>query len=159
MSETSAPWSRLEPLYDRVVEVANEAFDRVGVKGWIMCHLSHSYHSGACLYFTFAFKQAVGSDPLDQYDTVKGAIQQAFMDQGATLSHHHAVGIEHQRWLEQDVSPAGVAMIRALIDGVDPGENLNPGKIIPLKGRSAVGSNGAADDVVDLATRTEAPSS
>ena len=38
----------------------------------IMCHLSHSYHSGACLYFTFAL-QARGRarDALEQYDVVK----------------------------------------------------------------------------------------
>jgi alkyldihydroxyacetonephosphate synthase len=131
VSETSAPWAKLEGLYDGVVAAARGAFDEVGVHGWIMCHLSHSYHSGACLYFTFAFKETPGADGLKQYDTVKSAIQQAFMDLGATLSHHHAVGLEHAPWLEQDISPAGVAIVRTLLDGVDPGHNLNPGKIIP----------------------------
>jgi alkyldihydroxyacetonephosphate synthase len=140
VSETSAPWSKLEPLYDAVVAAANGAFDQIGVRGWIMCHLSHSYHSGACLYFTFAFKAAPGSDPLDQYDTVKQAIQQTFIDQGATLSHHHAVGLEHQQWLEEDISPAGVAMVRALFHGVDPGNHLNPGKIVPPQLTLAEGS-------------------
>ena len=55
VSETAAPWSRLMEVYDNTVAAANRAFDQIGVKGWIMCHLSHSYHSGACLYFTFAF--------------------------------------------------------------------------------------------------------
>ena len=32
--------------------------------------------------------------------------------------------------MDEDISPAGVAMIRALLDGVDPGANLNPGKIV-----------------------------
>jgi alkyldihydroxyacetonephosphate synthase len=131
VSETSAPWAKLEPLYDGVCAAARDAFDEVGVQGWIMCHLSHSYHSGACLYFTFAFKETPGADGLKQYDIVKSAIQQAFMDLGATLSHHHAVGVEHAPWLEQDISPAGVAIVRTLLDGVDPGHNLNPGKIVP----------------------------
>jgi alkyldihydroxyacetonephosphate synthase len=94
-----------------------------------MCHLSHSYHAGACLYFTFAFKPSSPQDGLAEYDVVKSAIQQAFIDSGATLSHHHAVGTEHARWLEDDVSAPGVAMLRALFAGVDPGANLNPGKI------------------------------
>ncbi len=130
VSETSAPWAQLRPLYDGVVDAANLAFDEVGVRGWIMCHLSHSYHAGACLYFTFAFKAAPGRDEIDQYDTVKRAIQQAFMDNQATLSHHHAVGLEHAQWLADDVSPAGVEMVRALFEGIDPGNNLNPGKIV-----------------------------
>jgi hypothetical protein len=61
---------------------------------------------------------------------VKRAIQQAFVDSGATLSHHHAVGTEHAQWLEQDISTPGVAMLRALFEGTDPGRNLNPGKIV-----------------------------
>lgn len=94
-----------------------------------MCHLSHSYHSGACLYFTFAFRFG-GGDQLGQYDVVKSAIQQSFVDNGGTLSHHHAVGTEHAPWLEQDISTAGVSMMGGLFDAVDPGRNLNPGKII-----------------------------
>jgi alkyldihydroxyacetonephosphate synthase len=110
---------------------AHGAFDELGVRGYIMCHLSHSYHAGACLYFTFAFKPTPGArdDGLGEYDLVKGAIQQAFIDSGATLSHHHAVGTEHARWLEEDISAPGVAMLQALFSGVDPGGNMNPGKI------------------------------
>ena len=129
VSETAAPWSRLSSVYDAVMAAAHGAFDELGVRGYIMCHLSHSYHSGACLYFTFAFKPSVQGDGLPQYDRVKSAIQQAFIDSGATLSHHHAVGTEHARWLEEDISAPGVAMLQALFAGVDPGANLNPGKI------------------------------
>jgi alkyldihydroxyacetonephosphate synthase len=137
VSETAAPWSRLAELHDRVADAAHKAFAEIGVKGWIMCHLSHSYHSGACLYFTFAFKPSAASSSSDasavlaQYDVVKSAVQQAFVDHGATLSHHHGVGVEHARWMAEDVSPAGVAMIRALFDGVDPDGRMNPGKIVP----------------------------
>ena len=130
VSETSAPWSRLVPLYDGVMSRAHEAFDEVGVKGYIMCHLAHSYHSGACLYFTFAFRPSDDARSLEQYDVVKSAIQQAFVDLGGTLSHHHAVGVEHAPWMAQDISPVGVSMIRSLLDGVDPGHNFNPGKIV-----------------------------
>jgi alkyldihydroxyacetonephosphate synthase len=135
VSETSAPWSALPGLYDNVMAAARGGFAELGVMGYIMCHLSHSYHAGACLYFTFGFVPDAGRDPLDQYDVVKSAIQQAFVDSGGTLSHHHAVGTEHARWLEEDISAPGVAMLRALFDGIDPGSNLNPGKIV---GQSAV---------------------
>ena len=129
VSETSAPWSRLTTVYDTVMAAAHGAFDELSVKGYIMCHLSHSYHAGACLYFTFAFPPS-DPDGLAQYDVVKSAIQQAFIDSGATLSHHHGVGTEHSRWLEEDISAPGVAMLQALFSGVDPGANMNPGKIV-----------------------------
>ncbi len=115
VSETSAPWSVLPKLYDGVIEAAEKAFVELEVQGWIMCHLSHSYHSGACLYFTFAFIGTDRLDVLDQYATVKRAIQQAFMELGGTLSHHHAVGLAHAPWLEQDISaPRGQHDPRAL---------------------------------------------
>jgi alkyldihydroxyacetonephosphate synthase len=130
VSDTAAPWSKLLPLYTNVLAAAEKVYAHLGVAGWIMCHLSHSYHSGACLYFTFAFKHD-GVDPLAQYEPLKNAIQQAFVDSGGTLSHHHAVGTEHAAWLEQDISAPGVHMIDGLFTAMDPGRNFNPGKIIP----------------------------
>jgi alkyldihydroxyacetonephosphate synthase len=129
VSETAAPWSKLLLLYRNVYAAAEKVYAHLGVRGWIMCHLSHSYHSGACLYFTFAFKHD-GVDPLAQYEPLKNAIQQAFVDSAATLSHHHAVGTEHASWLEQDISAPGVHMIDGLFTAMDPGRNFNPGKII-----------------------------
>ena len=129
VSDTAAPWSKLLPLYRNVMAAAEKVYAQLGVRGWIMCHLSHSYHSGACLYFTFAFKHD-GVDPLAQYEPLKNAIQQAFVDSGGTLSHHHAVGTEHAAWLEQDISAPGVHMIDGLFTAMDPGRNFNPGKIV-----------------------------
>lgn len=128
VSDTAAPWSKLKGLYDNTVVAVNRAFDEIGVKGFMMCHLSHSYHSGACLYFTFAFKQDE-QHGLEQYDVVKSALQQSFVDNGGTLSHHHAVGVEHAPWLRQDISEAGADMTAGLFAAVDPGQHFNPGKI------------------------------
>ncbi|SDS68428.1 FAD-binding oxidoreductase [Microlunatus soli] len=129
VSETAGPWSNLKDLYYNTIEAANDAYAELGVDpGWIMCHLSHSYHSGACLYFTFAFAYG-DQDPIPMYDKVKGAIQQSFIDNGGTLSHHHAVGTEHSPWLAQDISPAGTKIMKGLFAAVDPGRNFNPGKI------------------------------
>ena len=130
VSETAMPWSRLTPVYAAVTAAAQRAFAELGVQGYLMCHLSHSYHAGACLYFTFAFLPTPRGDMIAEYDVVKSAIQQAFVDNGATLSHHHAVGTEHAQWLEQDISAPGVVMLEALFEGTDPGKHLNPGKIV-----------------------------
>ena len=131
VSETAAPWSKLQAVYDGAMKAADDAYASVGIKGWIMAHLSHSYHSGACLYFTFAF--VGGKDMLGEYDVVKSAIQQSFIDNGATLSHHHGVGVEHSPWMEQDISAQGVAVMSGLFSATDPKGNLNPGKILGAK--------------------------
>src|SRR3954451_8727841 len=54
VSETSAPWGALPRLYANATGAAEAAFAELRVPGYVMCHLSHSYHAGACLYFTFA---------------------------------------------------------------------------------------------------------
>ena len=128
VSETAAPWSKLNGVHDAVYAAAGRAFESLGKQGFIMCHLSHSYHAGACLYFTFAFQ--AGEDADREYATVKTAIQQAFVDSGGTLSHHHGVGMEHAPWMEQVVSEEGVSIMRSLFSATDPGNHLNPGKII-----------------------------
>ncbi len=130
VSETAAPWSRLLEVHDNAYRAAQGAYDELGITGWIMSHLSHSYHSGACLYFTFAF--VFGDDPIAEYNLVKNAIQQSFVDSGATISHHHGVGVEHSPWLEQDISQQGVVVMRALFEAADAGANFNPGKVLPV---------------------------
>ncbi|AMM22170.1 dehydrogenase [Frondihabitans sp. PAMC 28766] len=127
VSETAAPWSKLLTLSTEVTAAAKRAFEKIGVQGVIMGHLSHSYHTGACLYFTFAFEH--GEDALGQYDVVKRAIQDAFIAEGGTLSHHHGVGVEHSPWLEADVSAPGAALMQGLLDSADPERHFNPGKI------------------------------
>jgi alkyldihydroxyacetonephosphate synthase len=137
VSETAMPWSKVNQVHDAAIAAAHKAYDELGIKGWIMSHLSHSYHSGACLYFTFAF--VYGKDPLGEYDHVKSAIQQAFVDNGSSISHHHGVGLEHAPWLEQDISAEGVKVMGGLFAATDPKGNLNPRKIIADPGTPASG--------------------
>ena len=139
VSETAMPWSKVNQVHDEVTKAADKAYDDLGIKGWIMSHMSHSYHSGACLYFTFAFVMS-GPDPLGQYDYVKGTIQQAFIDNGGSLSHHHGVGLEHAAWLEQDISVEGVKVMSGLFTSADPGDNFNPRKVVADPGTSSTGT-------------------
>jgi alkyldihydroxyacetonephosphate synthase len=139
VSETATPWALLKQIHDTTVAAASKAMEQAGVQGFIMCHLSHSYHSGACQYFTFAINDS-SEHNMESYDLVKRAIQQSFMDNGGTISHHHGVGEEHSPWLDQDISPAGVFIQRKLFDGVDPDHRFNPGKIIH-EGLSGISSN------------------
>ena len=139
VSETSTPWRYAVEIHTRTVAAALKAIEERGVRGTVFCHLSHSYHSGACQYFTFAIADDSDS-AMDTYDAVKRAIQQSFMDCRGTVSHHHGVGEEHSPWMDQDISPAGVFIQRTLFEGVDPGRNLNPGKIVH-EGRPGISSN------------------
>lgn len=139
VSETTTPWAYAEQMHTNTCKAFYDAIAEIGKTGVVFCHLSHSYHSGACQYFTFAINDASETN-LDTYDHAKRAIQQSFIDNHGTVSHHHGVGEEHSPWMEQDISPAGVFIQRKLFEGVDPGNNLNPGKIIH-EGRPGISTN------------------
>jgi alkyldihydroxyacetonephosphate synthase len=130
VSETSTVWSNLIPLYRATTTALRDAISESGVKPWVGCHISHSYRSGASLYLTFACRQQDGHE-IRQYLHAKRAVQQSFIDHGATLSHHHAVGTEHLPWLADDISPLGVIAVAAIKAGLDPDNVMNPGRLRP----------------------------
>lgn len=127
VSETATVWSNILPLYHAATKSIQDAMAAHCRAGWVGCHVSHTYHSGASLYFTFGLVPREGDD-LVQYLRVKKAAEDAFLANGATLSHHHAVGYEHLPWLVREISPTGLKAIQSLKQGLDPSGLFNSGK-------------------------------
>ncbi len=131
VSETSATWTNVLPLYNATIKAIKDRFAAEdGGNGYVGCHISHTYQTGACLYFTYAAKQIQGKE-LEQYYRYKKMVTDVFMATGGTLSHHHAIGYEHMPWMEEEVSATGLTALRALKATLDPKGILNPGKLIP----------------------------
>jgi len=130
VSETATVWSNIVPLYQATTAGLRAAIQESGVRPWVGCHISHTYQSGASLYLTFACRQQDGRE-MQQYLHAKRVVQQSFIDHGATLSHHHAVGTEHLPWLTDDISPVGVMAVAAIKGGLDPDNIMNPGRLRP----------------------------
>ncbi len=124
--ETATFWSNRERLHQAVKSALETS---LGEGTLVLCHISHTYETGCSLYFTVAAKQA--EDPLPQWLAAKAAASDAMIDSGATITHHHAVGTDHKPWLEREIGPVGVAMLRGLKSAVDPDGVLNPGVLIP----------------------------
>jgi alkyldihydroxyacetonephosphate synthase len=136
VAETSTLWSKVLPLYTATVEAVKARFRQEDGTGFIGCHISHTYKTGACLYFTFAARQPQGKE-LEHYYDYKGLVTDTIMRSGGTLSHHHAVGTEHRPWMKLEISPAGLQTLHALKASLDPKRILNPGKLLPeLESRS-----------------------
>jgi alkyldihydroxyacetonephosphate synthase len=136
VAETSTTWAKVNDLYLRVRKCLSEALARDNHVYWLGCHLSHSYPSGAALYFTFGFRcQADPSGKIDQprefdhYLRVKQTALEAFQANGATFSHHHAVGYEHLPWLTREAALSAGTVIDAIKPVVDPTDIMNPGKL------------------------------
>ncbi|MET0837245.1 MAG: FAD-binding oxidoreductase, partial [Marmoricola sp.] len=124
--ETVTFWSNLQRVYDAVKSALTSA---LGEGTLVLCHISHVYETGASLYFTVAAKQT--ADPVSQWMSAKAAASDAMIDNGASITHHHAVGQDHKPWLAREIGPVGVQMLRALKEELDPSGVLNPGVLIP----------------------------
>jgi len=124
--ETSATWSRLDATWAAVRAAVAGALPRAVV----MCHVSHLYPQGASLYFTVLARQD-RADPVGQWQRAKQAASAALVATGATITHHHAVGVDHRPWMTGEVGALGVEVLRAVKDVLDPVGVLNPGKLIP----------------------------
>ncbi len=134
--ETGVTWSHLKSVHARVHQTFRQIRRAQGGQGFMFCHMSHSYHQGACLYFTFAMPYTDEQTALDEYQEVKNAVQQEFIDSGGGLSHHHAVGTEHRPWIVDDLSEPGEFMVGSLFRATDPGRHLNPGKVLDEHGQA-----------------------
>jgi alkyldihydroxyacetonephosphate synthase len=120
--EIAAPWSRL----DEIFEHARAALMAVPHARAATCHLSHSYHDGACLYFTFA-----ATPPADDveatYVSLWDAGQRAVLAHGGNLSHHHGVGINRGRFVAEALGSA-FNVLTSIKKTLDPNGIMNPGK-------------------------------
>ena len=124
--ETATFWSRVEDLYAAVKAALKE---HLGERALVLCHVSHVYETGCSLYFTVAAR--LGDEPLEPWLRAKRAASEAIVAHGATISHHHAVGTDHLPWLEGEIGPVGVRILRAVKAELDPTGVLNPGVLIP----------------------------
>ncbi|WP_194819499.1 FAD-binding oxidoreductase [Nocardia sp. XZ_19_385] len=126
--ETATTWSNLAELKAKVTAALTDSLTAQGTPALVMCHISHTYPTGASLYFTVVAKQL--EDPIAQWGIAKQAAGDAIMAAGGTITHHHAVGTDHRQWIPSEVGDLGVRVLRAVKKELDPAGILNPGKLI-----------------------------
>lgn len=119
--ELTVSWTDLPALYPAV----RDAIASVPGVLTSTAHLSHSYPDGACLYFTFAGNPA--SD--DLYVACWDAGTRAALAHGASLSHHHGVGLNRARFMNDALGDGAMSVLSAIKASLDPNGILNPGKL------------------------------
>jgi alkyldihydroxyacetonephosphate synthase len=127
--ETATSWANLETLHGAVVSALRTTLGERGTPALVMCHVSHLYPSGASLYFTFLARQE--DDAMAQWSAAKTAASEAIVAGGGTITHHHAIGRDHRRWMRAEVGELGIELIRAAKERLDPAGIMNPGKLLP----------------------------
>ncbi|HEX5119242.1 MAG TPA: FAD-binding oxidoreductase [Pseudonocardiaceae bacterium] len=127
--ETAGYWSALGALRDRVRTALHDTLPGAIV----MCHLSHAYETGASLYFTVLAPR--DENAISQWHRAKDAASRAIVAEPAgTITHHHAVGVDHKPYLEAEIGEVGGEVLAAIKQVVDPTGIMNPGKLIPADG-------------------------
>jgi alkyldihydroxyacetonephosphate synthase len=125
--ETATHWSSLSQLRAAVREALVLSLAEGGREPIVMCHISHAYETGASLYFTVLVPRDP-QDPVGQWKRAKQAASEAITKFG-TITHHHAVGVDHARYLVAEIGELGVEVLNAVKQTLDPTGILNPGKL------------------------------
>lgn len=120
--EVAASWTALPGLYRELKQ------HLAAVAGAVLCHFSHAYPQGCCAYFTFA-----GTAPSEEaaertyLEAWRGAMELALLH-GATISHHHGLGLARAPWVRAELS-GWWEVWRRLREALDPEGRLNPNAV------------------------------
>lgn len=120
--EVATSWGKVEALYQAVREA-------VSPHAFVMAHFSHAYPDGCSIYFSLAGAAGDVKRGLASYDAAWTAALDAADRAGATLTHHHGVGLLKAPWLSRELGEGGRELLRAAKRACDPAGILNPGKL------------------------------
>jgi alkyldihydroxyacetonephosphate synthase len=127
--ETAITWERFEEFYNAIKEATAAALREVtGKEGAVSCRFSHAYPDGPAPYFAF-HGQAAPDAMLEQWRAIKDVASDALIANGGTITHHHAVGRDHQKWYEQQRPDLFGDVLADAKKRLDPANILNPGVI------------------------------
>lgn len=134
--ETAITWDRFAEFHAAVTGATRRAVAEVcGIPAEgegaprVSCRLTHVYPDGAAPYFTVIAPAKRGGE-VEQWDEVKAAASEAIIENGGTITHHHAVGRDHRPWYDQQRPDVFAAALGAAKREVDPTGMLNPGVLI-----------------------------
>ncbi|MCS6857350.1 MAG: FAD-binding oxidoreductase [Sandaracinaceae bacterium] len=127
--ETASEWSHLPRLYEEVCRALRDSLSTSTFTPLVLTHISHSYHDGASLYFTWIFLRD-SRDPIGQWKKAKHAASFAIVKNHGTISHHHGVGIDHAPFLVDEKGKVGMQLLEHIKRSLDPHSIMNPGKLM-----------------------------
>jgi alkyldihydroxyacetonephosphate synthase len=119
--EVASTWDRLLDLYHSVRTA-------IGKHALVMAHFSHAYPDGCSIYFTFAGHAADAASAERLYDAIWRDGMEATTRVGATISHHHGVGLLKAPYMAGEHREA-MKIFEAAKHALDPDGVFNPGKM------------------------------
>ncbi len=127
--ETACTWDRFDELHVGVTEAVTAAVNEVCGFGLLTCRFTHVYPDGPAPYFSVFAPGRAGSE-IAMWDEIKIAAAEALARHGGTITHHHAVGRDHDPWYRRQRPDVIARALRATKSELDPAGILNPGVIV-----------------------------
>ena len=97
--------------------------------GQVSCRFTHVYPDGPAPYFTVLAPARRGEE-VEQWAAIKRAASDAVIENGGTITHHHAVGRDHRPWYDRQRPDPFADALRGAKAAVDPRGIMNPGVLI-----------------------------
>ncbi len=127
--ETACTWDRFPALHAAVTQAVEGTLRDVCGGGVLTCRFTHVYPDGPAPYFTFLAPTRPGAE-LEHWAQVKRAASEALSANGATITHHHAVGRTHRPWYDRERPEPFALALKAAKAALDPHGVLNPGVLV-----------------------------
>ena len=103
-----------------------------GERSLVFTHLSHVYPTGSSIYTTVLFRLFERPRAtMEAWKSVKQSTSRIIVNAGGTISHQHGVGKDHRPYLNAEKGPLGITTLKKVFDHLDPGQQMNPGKLLP----------------------------
>jgi alkyldihydroxyacetonephosphate synthase len=97
--------------------------------GQVSCRCTHLYPDGPAPYYTVLAPARRGEE-VEQWAAIKAAVSEVLVKEGATITHHHAVGRDHRPWYDRQRPDLFAAALRGAKAAVDPHGVMNPGVLV-----------------------------
>ncbi len=127
--ETAVLWRDFEAFHREVLAAATAATARVCGGAVVSSRVTHVYPDGAAPYFTVIAPARLGSE-VAQWDEIKGVVSEVLLAHGGTITHHHAVGRDHQPWYARQRPELFGRVLAAAKRELDSEGILNPGVLV-----------------------------
>lgn len=126
--ETLVHWKDVNKLHQSLTKELNKSVAFNKNKGIFLAHISHIYPNAACMYFTLITPMLKGRE-VEQWQELKDLVTNTIMQHNASISHHHSVGADHQKWYKKYTDNLALEVLRAVKNKLDPKGIMNPGKL------------------------------
>jgi alkyldihydroxyacetonephosphate synthase len=131
--ESAITWDRFEQFHGEVMSATRSVIEEVtGHAGIVSSRFTHVYPDGPAPYFTFHARGRPDA-LLEQWRAIKQAVSDAVIENGGTITHHHAVGRDHMPWYQRQRPALFGEALAAAKQALDPAGIMNPGVLVPAR--------------------------